>query len=141
MTMTKAQPAMDKAQAKTWAKNFLQNFQNIYNQPNMTEADLEKIFTTNFQFTSNNQLLTKSTAEHMNRATKLRKKYAHFELKGLEEPVINENRIAVNYELNLRAHNGQKSQVLIMAIATLEGNKISQWSQVTHDKHSNPWDA
>jgi hypothetical protein len=139
--MTKMQPTMDKAQAKAWMKNFLQNFQNTYNQPNMTVADLEKLFTTNFQFTSNNQLLTKSTAEHINRATKLRKKYANFELKAIEEPIAHENRIAVNYELNLRAHNGQKSQVLIMAFITLEGNKISNWSQVTNDKHLNPWDA
>lgn len=142
MVMAKTAP-MNKAQAQAWIKNFLQHFQNLFNQKNMpTVADLEKIVTPNFHFTSNEEIMTRSAADYLNRLIKLRKKYSHFELKGpLEEPVANENRLAFNYILNLRSPNGQNVEVIIMTIVTLEDNKIAKWSQLTHEKHPNQWDA
>lgn len=141
MVMTKTAP-MNKTQAAAWIKNYFHQIQSLYNQPNSpTTPELEKILSHNFQFSSNGHMLGRTAADYLNRMLKLRKKYSHFEIKGpSEEPLMHDNHMAVHYDLLCRAQNGQTAQINIMALATMEDNKMASWVQVAHEKGAGHWD-
>jgi hypothetical protein len=134
---------ISKNQILALLNDFLQQFQNWCNLPNEpTAADLEKVLSRNFQISSNGEIRSKNLTDYLNRLNKLRKKYSHFEITGpLEEPLIFEDKVFLHYEVELQERSGQKKQIYIMALGTLENNKFSKWMQVSHEKSATEWDT
>lgn len=128
--------ALNKSQAMALVKDLFKDFQNWISQKNdPTLSELEKKFTHDFHLSSNGLLECKNLSDHMNRLAKLRKKFSRIETEGpFEEPFVCDNKLTVYYALNLTGHNGQKSQVVIMAIGTVEDNKFQNWIQVAHER-------
>jgi hypothetical protein len=135
--------ALSKNEAFTILNNFFESFPTWCTQSTQpTVSDLEKCLSRNFQLTSNEEPYSKNITDYLNRIVKLRKKYSSFDVTGpLEEPFISDNKIVVQYELNLRTHSGKNSQVYIIAIGTIEDHKFTKWTQVTHEKGTSQWDA
>ena len=103
--------------------------------------EFEQYLAKNFNITSNGQRVAQSAADYVTRYQKFQKKYAKFELsKPLEEPLIDGNRIAFHYKVDLSTHQKQHKQVFISAIATIEDHKISTWHQIAHEIGSGDWD-
>lgn len=141
MAMAKT-AAMTNAQATAWAKNFLNSFQNLCKQSNNpTVAELEKIMAHNVHVTSNGREIARNAAEYLNRIMKMRKKYSSFDINNPSaEPLMADNHMVVQYELNWRTQDGQKVNVVIMAMATVEDNRLVKWVQVAHEKNTGRWD-
>jgi len=133
---------LNKNEALTLLNNFFEAFQHWCNQPDSpSPADLEKFLSRNFQISSNEKLLCKNLTEYHNRVMQIRKKYAHVDITGpLEEPLLCDNKIVIQYDLNLRTHEGQKNQVYLIAIGTIDNHKFSHWTQATHQKGTENWD-
>ncbi len=136
-------PSVNKNQALTILSDFLAQTQKWCNQPNApATSDLETYLVRNFQFSSNGEVVGRSLSDYLNRITRFRQKYSHFDIVGpFEEPVVTDNKVALQYEVELTAHDGQTSHVYIMAFATLEGNKVSKWVQVASEQGSSLWDS
>lgn len=114
---------------------FFEVFQKWCNQPNNpTPADLDKFLSPHFELISNGEVMVSGLSNYLERIKKIRSKCAHVDLIGPLEPVVFEDRVVLQYELDMRTHDGQPQQVFVMAVATVVDNKISQWIQVTHAK-------
>lgn len=134
MVMAK-EKALDKKQTMSLLDNFLQKFQNLCNQQNPPQiSDLEKMVAPNFQNMSNGREIGKSRADLLKRIEKLRGKYSNIKIKQHGEVLISDNKAIIQYDLDVNNRNGQKSQLTLMAIATIEDNLITQWNQVSHEK-------
>lgn len=135
MVMTKTSN-LTKNQAQAIVGSLFKNFQAWITQPqDPTISEIEKIFSRDFQLTSNGLLASKDLADHVKRLAKLRKKYSRIEVKeSSEEPLVSDHKFAVYYTLHLTSHTRQESLIDIMAIATVEDNKIKRWIQVAHEK-------
>lgn len=134
---------LQKRQTLTLLNDFLHQFQNLCNQPETPiAADLAKFLAANFKLFSNGEVLCKDLESYLERITTLRSKYAHFDIVGpLQEPLFCEdNKILVQYELDLRTRDAKQERVYIMAVATLEDGKVTQWEQTTHEKGQKHWD-
>lgn len=134
---------LNKTQTLSAINDFLSLTQKWCNQSNAPSmSDLESALTRNFQISSNGNVVGRSVSDYMNRITRFRQKYSHFDIIGpLEEPLVADNKVALQYEVELTARDGKKSRVNIMALATLEGNKMAQWTQVAHEQDSSRWDS
>lgn len=142
MVMTKAL-TLDKTQALTLINNFMEKFQEIVNRPNAPKAaDLDKLLATSFQLAINEKTDAKNLNDYLSRIMAYQKKFSHVSLSDLlEEPLIMDNKAVVQFEVNLTPRSGKKTIIAVMAIVTIEGNKIIKWTQVSHDKGSSHWDA
>jgi hypothetical protein len=142
MAMTKT-TVLTKNQAAELVSSFLNEFQTWCNQTHDPKpAQLEHFITSNFQLSSNGQIKVKNPNEYLSRIEKFRKRYSHIEFSDIfEEPLVNDNKIVIHYEVTLNARNGEKKQVYIMAIATVEDNKFSKWVQAAHEKGTGQWDS
>jgi hypothetical protein len=140
MVMTKT-ASLDKNQVSNLVEGFFQQFQNCCNrQHKVNTSDLEKLISHNFQISSNEHILSRNLSEYVNYIEQLKQEYSHFEVSTpLEEPLICGNKIAVQYEINTTAHKGEKKQFCLIAIATIEDNKFTQWTQVSHEKETANW--
>lgn len=133
---------LEKNQAATLVKKYFDHFQTVLNTPNSNPSDLEKYLSRHFHMTSNGHTIAKSFQDYLNRVEKFRKKYSRFDISELhEEPIISGNRAVFNYDIHLTSRNGQRSEVNIMAIGTIEDNKITHWTQVAHEKGTDHWDS
>lgn len=144
MAITKTMP-LNKAQALSFLNELLSNLSNWCNQENPAPRinDLEKFLAKNFELVSNDVSLVKGIDKYLQRLEHLRSKYETFEIIGpLEEPLLCDNKIICYYDLNLGFADGETRDVCIMAIATIENNKVTRWVQVTHDKDNEEhWDT
>lgn len=134
--MATAKMALDKKQALSLVNAFFQQFQNCLNRPMAPNAaDFEKILARNFHISSNGNVIAKNLAAYMERIHKLQKVFSRMEIHGPNgEPVLNENKIVITFEVAITPRNGQKSENVVMAIATIEDNKLIHWEEVAHDK-------
>jgi hypothetical protein len=133
---------LDKTQAIHVIYEFFKHFQKCINQsiePNL--AELEQYITKNFQITSSGHPVAKSSADYLKRLQNFQKKHSKWEIsKPLEEPLVQDNRITLFYKVNLTSKTGEKKEVYIMAIGTIEDNKIRSWNQVAHEQGTGSWD-
>lgn len=133
--MTKA-TLLNKSQALNTIHELFKHFTHWISQSkDPTLNEIGKIFTSDFQLFSNGLLVTKNLSDHLQRLLKLRKNYSSIEIEGpFEELMSDDGQLVIYYALNLTSHVGEKRQLDIMAIATLEDNKLKQWKQVTHER-------
>ena len=134
--------SVDKTQALKVIYDFFKQFQKLLTQPAPPKlSDIEVHLAKNFLITSNGRTVGKSSADYLNRLLKFKQKYARFEIsKPLEEPLSSGNQIALHYKVDLTAHNGERKEVQIMAIGTIEDNKLAHWNQVAHEVNTGNWD-
>lgn len=138
-----ATKTLEKKQMIEVLHNFLNLFQTTF-KPGQTAkgADYQKFLGSSFRISSNNLILGKDLNDYLNRIIHLQKKYSNLEVSELlEAPLICDNKIVVHYDINLTMRNGQKKQINVMAIATMDDYKFTNWVQVTHEKGSSHWDA
>ena len=142
MATTKS-TTVDKTQAISLVDNFLEQFQAVCNQPSPAKAsDLDKWLSQNLQVTSNGNVVDRSLQDYINRIGKMKSKYSRIEIQDrLEEPIVSDNKVVVNYDAVLTGKNNQAVTVNIMAIATVDNNKISRWTQVANQKGTGNWDS
>jgi hypothetical protein len=127
--------ALEKQKASQVLKHFLDQFKNCCNQkqpPNA--ANFEKILSHNFQNSSNGKLIGKNIQDFLKRIQDVQKKYSHIEFSHLQDCLIAGNKAIIQYDMNLNLQNGEKRLLNIMAIATIDGDLITHWSQVSHEK-------
>lgn len=122
--------------------NFFHFFEKWISQPSKEiSSELDKYLTKSFSFFSNGEQLAKSEVDYKKRMLFFKEKYAEFKIsKPLEEPIISGNQVIIHYAIDLKTHSGEKRQVQIMAMATLEGEKINRWIQVAGEGHHKGWD-
>lgn len=142
MVMMKSEK-LDKNQSMMLIKNFLDHFQKIMSSTkSISISDLEKYLSQKFHITHNGQLLASNLTEYMKHVELLHKKFSHFHFAEQHaEPLASGNKMVVHYELLLNSRSGQKIQVHIMALATIEDNKISSWMEVTNVEGTPSWNA
>jgi hypothetical protein len=134
MVATKTQ-ALDKQQALKALNHFLDQFKICCKQkqpPNA--ANFENILSRDFQNSSNGKLIGKNIQDFLRRVQDVQKKYSNVEFSHLQECLISGNKGIVQYDMNLILQNGEKRLLNIMAIATFDGDLITHWSQVSHEK-------
>lgn len=136
MVLSKEAVTLEKNQVQALLNGFLKQFQNACNSkipPNATE--FEKYLSRNFQISNNGKVVENNLNGYMNRIQKFQKKYSQIKLSNLlDEPVIDNNQIAIHYEAMLTPKTGSPVQVYIMAIAVIENNKITEWKQASNEK-------
>jgi hypothetical protein len=134
MVTTKTQ-SLDKQKALHLLNDFLDQFKNSSNQKQPAHAaNFEKILSHDFQNSSNGKLIGKNIQDFLKRIQEVQKKYSHVEFSRLQDVLISDNKAIVQYDMNLTSQNGEKRLLNIMAIATIDGDLITHWSQVSHDK-------
>lgn len=141
MVATKTKP-LNKGVFLALVNDFFEQFQNCCNRPNPpTGKELDKVLTSDFQLISNERVVVKNLQDYLKRIKMFRDKYEHFDIIGpLEEPIIADNKIALQYEIKLTDRDGREQIVCIIAFATIQDQKISRWQQVTHEKGIGTWD-
>ena len=134
MVATKTQ-ALEKQKALQVIHNFFDKFKNCCKQkqpPNV--ANFEHILSHDFQNSSNGKLIGKNIQDFLKRIQEVQKKYSHIELSHLQDCLISGNKAIIQYDMTLNLQNGEKRLLNIMAIATIDDDLITHWSQVSHDK-------
>ena len=134
---------INKMQLMNLVNNLLRQVQKCCNQTQSPKlSDFEKWMAPNFQLFSNGKIISKNAADYMKRLVNFQKKFVHMEISDmLEEPLIYENKMAVHYDIDLTGRNGNQSKVFVMAIITLENDKVLRWEQVAHEKGTGIWDS
>lgn len=142
MAMTKM-ATLDKAQAETLLSNFFEKFSEVISSQSAPKtADFANILTPNFQLVSNGKTQVKNLADYMPRLVNFQKRYSNVELsEPLDDLVIAENKVVVLYNANFTTRDGKRLLINMMAIATIEGNKISRWMQIAAQQGSSQWDS
>lgn len=140
MPLTKTK--LDKNQAVSIVSEYLEKLESlIENQQPIKASDITEFVSNNYTFTTNGQQVCRSANEYANRLNKLQKKYARMQMSSfIEDPIFENNKLAVYYTADLIPHSGQKKQVFLQGVATLEDNKISSWQQVVCEKGGSDWD-
>ena len=135
MVATKTQ-ALEKQKALQVLNNFLDQFKNCCKQkqpPNV--ANFEHILSNDFQNSSNGKVIGKNIQDFLKRIQEVQKKYSNIEFSRLQDCLISGNKAIIQYDMILNLQNGEKRPLNIMAIATINGDLITHWSQVSHDKN------
>lgn len=134
MVMTRAL-GLDKKQTMSFLHKFLDHFQSLCNQPRPPNTtDLEKYIARNFKNTCNGKLIGKNLPDFVHRIADLQKKHpsTKIRLDFNQDFLVADNKAVIQFEVDLTERNGEKKHLFIMAIATIEENLITEWSQVSH---------
>lgn len=134
MVATKTE-ALDKQKVLHVLNKFLEQFENCCKQKNAPNAaSFENILSHDFQNSSNGKLIGRSIQDFLKRIQDVQKKYSHVEFSHLKECLISGTKGVIQYDMTLTSQNGEKRLLNIMAIATFDGELITHWSQVSHEK-------
>lgn len=134
MVATKTQ-ALEKQKALQLLNTFLEHFKTCCKQKNAPNADdVENIVSQDFQNSSNGKLIGRNLQDFLKRIQETQKKYSNVEFSRLQDCLICGNKAVVQYDMSRTSQNGEKSQLNIMAIATINDDLITHWSQVSHNK-------
>lgn len=134
MVATKTQP-LDKQKALQVLNHFLDQFKNSCKQKQAPNAAVfENILSHEFQNSSNGKLIGKNIQDFLRRIQEVQKKYSSVEFSSPHECLISGNKGIIQYDMTLTLQNGEKRLLNIMAIATIDGDLITNWSQVSHEK-------
>jgi hypothetical protein len=134
MVATKTQ-TLDKQKTLQVLNNFLDQFKNCCKQKQPPNAvNFENILSHDFQNSSNGKLVGKNIQDFLKRIQEVQKKYSQVEITRLQDCLISDNKGIIQYDINLTSQSGEKRLLNIMAIATIDGDLITHWSQVSHYK-------
>ena|SRR3984957_4567782 len=136
MVAIKTHPhVLEKHKALEIVNNFLTHFQQCCNKKHPPNAsNFENYLSHDFQNSSNGKVIGKNVHDFLERIQKVQKRYTELKIAPLHDCLIADNKAILQYDVNLTSHSGKKVQMFLMAIATIDNNLITQWSQVSHDK-------
>jgi hypothetical protein len=136
MVATKTHPhVLDKHKALEILNGFLLQFQQCCNKKHPPNAsNFENFLSHNFQNSSNGKVIGKNVHDFLERIQKVQKRYSELKITPLHDCLISDNKVIAQYDVNLISLRGEKVQMFLMAIATIEDHLITQWSQVSHNK-------
>lgn len=121
--------------------NFFHYFEKWISQPKTDINEVDKFLTKSFCLFSNGKQECKNLDDYKKRMQFFKERYCEFKIsEPLEEPIVTGNQAIVHYCINLKTHDGEKRSVQIMAMGTLENEKISRWIQVVGETHKGSWD-
>ncbi len=134
MPTTKAN--LDQKLVLSLLQHFFEAFQSCCNAPGKdAAAAFGPYLSKNFQLTSSDHIIARSLSDYQKHIANYKEKFSHIEIIGpTADPLINGNRCALQYTVDYTLHNGSRNEVFIIAIATIEDNKIAAWTQVCHEK-------
>lgn len=137
MSMLKT-AALDKRQAIDLLNGFFKQFQDCCNRPHSPEpSNFNQYLSENFQISSNGQVIGKNLSDYLSRVENFQKRYSHVDLpRLLEEPLICDHQVVAYYVTHVTSHEGKKTHLYFMAIATVENQKFTNWVQVDHEKNA-----
>jgi hypothetical protein len=130
--------AVDKKQA-LWLVDqvfnlFRQYYGNSANNPPSEEA-FSEFFNPSVKFVSNGQTVANGLEELTERTANQQQEYKKITFsKFSEEPIISGNKVILRFEADATPYNGPGLHAYVIAIFTLDGDKITQWTQVLHEK-------
>lgn len=115
-------------------KNYIGN-RNQSSVPVLTE--LEQFLSPHIKFNRNERTVCHHLNDFLFRLKELQKnfemvQFSHF----LEEPIVANNKIVLRYHLDCVKSTGQKKQFHVIAILTVDHGKVTNWTEVLHDKDS-----
>lgn len=96
------------------------------------EADLDKYLAKNFQIRRNGHFQAKSASEYLARLNTLRETYSGCAI-APAQTVGADNKVAVQFNA-VFAEGSEKTEYLIIAIATFENGKMAHWEEIAHKK-------
>lgn len=133
---------VDHKQAETLANDVLRLFASYGNPAKAPSAsELEKYFTSNLAITSNERNVCNSLNDFVTRIRNIQKNYSSMVYsKLLDTPIVDGNRVAIRYNIDLKTPSGQASQFQILAFLTVEDGKVSRWTDIIHKKGSGSFD-
>lgn len=108
-----------------------------------TINEVDNFLSKSFTFFSNGLQEAKNLDDYKKRMLFFQEKYAEFKIsEPLEEPIVTGNQVIIHYRIDLKTHQGEKRSVQIMAMGTIEHDKITRWIQVAGETHhhANRWD-
>jgi hypothetical protein len=127
--------ALDKQKALQLLNSFLEQFKTCCNQKHpLNAAEFENILSRDFQNSSSGKQIGRSAQDFLKRIQDVQKKYSHVEFSHIHDCLISGDKAIIQYDMNLTSRNGEKGLLNIMAIATIDGDLITHWSQVSHEK-------
>lgn len=127
--------ALDKQKVIQNLKIFLDQFKISCQQKQPPKAsDYENILSHDFHNLSNGRLVGKTMQDFLKRIQEMQKRYSNVEFTHIHDCLISGDKVILQYDMDLTSLNGQKRLLNIMAIVTFDGDLITHWSQVSHDK-------
>lgn len=134
---------LDKNETIALLKGFLDEFQNCINQSKKpTPAEFEKYLARTFQIASNGKEIAHNLSEYTSRIENFQKRYSHCEIHLIRDDTLcADHHFACHYRVDLTPRSGHKIQLHMMAIATVENDRITQWKQVAHEKGTSHWEV
>lgn len=134
MVATKTQ-TVDKQKCLQLINSFLDHFRNCCRQKNAPNtAEFQNIVSRDFQNSCNGKVIGRTLEDFLRRIQDTQKKYSTVEFSRLQDCLISGNKAIVQYDINRTSQKGEKSQLNVMAIATIDDDVITHWSQVSHNK-------
>lgn len=132
---------LDKHEALILLKGFLDEFQNCINHSKaLVAAEWERWLSNHFHITSNGKVIAHNLKEYLSDVENFQKRYSHCEIHLMrDECVCADNHLTCYYKVELIGRNNQKVDLQMMAIATIEHDRITKWLQVAHEKGSGHW--
>ncbi len=135
MVATKIRP-LEKQKAAEIVNHFLVQYQNCCNQKRPPHTnDFDKFLAHHFHNSCNARLIGKNIHDFLDRIKKVQQKYARIEISEVKDCLISDNKAIFQFEIELTTHNGEKVDLVVMAIATIEDHHILDWSQIAHERH------
>ncbi len=134
MVATKTQP-LEKQKALQLLNNFFDHFKNCCRQKQAPDAhSFQNIISQDFHNMSNGAMIGKNAHDFLKRIQDVQKKFSMVEFSRLQDCLMAGNKAILEYDINLTAQNGEKHQLHTIAIATIDNDLITHWTQVSHEK-------
>lgn len=122
--------------AKTLAKGIMDFFIECGKPGNKADfSKLSQFFSPTVLVVSNENQVSKNLQEFQNRIKNIQTRFPTITYtKFLEKPIIARNKVVIRYNLETMDTQGKKREVVVIAILTVENDKVVQWTEVLHEK-------
>lgn len=133
--MSATKTILDSKQAKTVVSGILESFASL-GRPNGNDfSKLNQFFSQHVEMISNDHHITNTLEQFQQRIRSFQQRFPHITYsKLLEEPLISGNKIVLRYNADATDKTGKKAQFIIIAIVTIEDEKVVRWVEVIHEK-------
>lgn len=135
-TTSTVKTPVDPKQARTLIEGILELFTELGKTNAKPDAGkLGRFFSSNLQVVTNENNVVSNLNQFQERLSTLKASYPTITYsKLLVEPVVSANRIAIRFNAEPTDKSGKKHRLQVIAILTLENDKVSSWHEVIHEK-------
>jgi hypothetical protein len=101
--------------------------------PSLTE--LENFLSPKIRLMRNERLICRNLDDYLFQLNALQKYFEAIRFSNfLEDPIVAKNKIVLRYHLDCIRSTGEKKEFQIISILTIDQQKISDWTEVLHEK-------